>query len=862
VSLTASRLTLYAVLSSIEEDLREVALTQLGPQASPERLLGADVFAKAQERLSRDVISLGEVPDLEQLLLYIDLGDLFALLNAHRQLLPNELAKYFKTVTPDLEKLVPIRNRVAHSRPLGLDDLASALAVAERFASEAPKTWRALRGTVERLRKEPGFVFGIEIPRLEAPETEVRHNLPIPDFDETGFVGRAKQVQSLRELCSGPYPVISILGEGALGKTALVMKVVYDLIEEDDFAFDAVVWSTAKSTQITPNEIVRIEGAVRDSLGLIQTVVDEVSGVATEDPFGEVLEYMAEFRILLILDNLETVLDTRLNDFLERLPTGSKVLITSRKGLGAFEAPLKLTPLNDSDAVQLLRSLAQVRGVPQLVKMPNEKLEEYCKRMQRNPGFIKWFVAAVQAGRRPEEVLAKSGLFLDFCMSNVYGYLSEHSREVLAAMVSIPGTHSQGELAIITGLSVDDLQGALQELMTTNMITMASVPRGSSYESYYDVAELARAYLEKHHPPKPEQTRSLRQRRQRLIATGEQLRSRQIDRYALGSLAMRTRSELAVARDLLDALASIRTRDFAHAADLLSRAHALAPGYFDVYRIEALLRAEQGNLVEARAAYETAIELEPDNAPLRRWYGGFLLRYEDDAPGALEQFERANHLDPDAIQIEVEMARTRLALGDFSSAKQIIDKVLSRPTLGVWERRLAFNIALDWHQRRAAERFAHRDIDGALEALDGLIAAFDSCGPGLIDGRMRGKVALALPTLRAMQASNPRSSQRSRLDALVERVLMGAGAYAQRPPIESENGHAKQVGRIEAVMQDKGYGFIKSRTGHSFFFHRKDMKEAKSWRDGLQPGQLVKFTIGENERGKCAIQVELVGRDI
>ena len=59
----------------------------------------------------------------------------------------------------------------------------------------------------------------------------------------------------------GGFPVISIVGEGGVGKSALALKVAYELIDKDS-PFDAVVWVTSKTTQITLNEIREIKGAI------------------------------------------------------------------------------------------------------------------------------------------------------------------------------------------------------------------------------------------------------------------------------------------------------------------------------------------------------------------------------------------------------------------------------------------------------------------------------------------------------------------------------------------------------------------------------------------------------------------------
>jgi LuxR family glucitol operon transcriptional activator len=497
---SASRLTLYAILGAMEADLRATINSHLTPEENAEFILGEELYGRAVERYGKDnpsphnpATGLG----LVDLLSYIDFADAHAVLNKNSAILPKALASDLKRWTPRMERLAAVRNRVAHGRPLQFDDFARTLDTVHELLSTHSISWSELRLILEKIKNDPSFVLGIKLPR-DNTSPAVRHNLPAPDFDETGFLGRSKEVADLTKHCLGPYPVVTIVGDGGLGKTALALKIAYDLLDFAPQQFDAIVWSSSKTTRLTAQEIIRIENAISTSLGLLQNIATELGGDQSQ-PIEDILDLLKDFRILLILDNLETVIDERVRLLLEKLPKGSKVLITSRIGLGAFELPYKLQPLESGEAIQLLRALITSRDVKGLQKLSNAKLGHYCQRMHNSPGYIKWFVTAVQSGRRPEEILAKPTLFLDFCLSNVYGYLSEDSRLVLKSMLCIPLASSQAELAFLTELDSLVLQRALQQLMTTNMITMTSVVAGSSFESRYAISDLPREYLLRHH---------------------------------------------------------------------------------------------------------------------------------------------------------------------------------------------------------------------------------------------------------------------------------------------------------------------------------------------------------------------------
>src|SRR5690606_29803307 len=249
------------------------------------------------------------------------------LANKYRLSLPEDLANQLKTLDEPLQRLISIRNRVMHSRPLEFDDLAQVTELCERLLQK-PAHWQALSGIKSRLTSEPDLLLKITIP-FEADGSNISHNLPLPDFDETGFIGRKAIATNLKKAINGVYPVITIVGEGGLGKTSLALKVAYDLLDQNDSRFDAIVFVSAKTRKLTENEIQRIKGAINSSVGLIESAARELGG-PDSTTLDDLLELMTQFKVLLIVDNLETVIDDNIRHLMEALPEGSKILITTR----------------------------------------------------------------------------------------------------------------------------------------------------------------------------------------------------------------------------------------------------------------------------------------------------------------------------------------------------------------------------------------------------------------------------------------------------------------------------------------------------------------------------------------------------
>jgi len=852
MAFSSSRLTLYAIISAIEEDLRK-AIVQFLPETTPEQLFGKDLLSRASERYQKDKDGDTGTPSSLDILPYIDFADSYQLLNNKASELPKHVAVFLSRSTHRLEKLAAIRNRVAHSRPLLFDDFSRTLETSEEFIGSGAIPWNALQSTLQRLKTEPSFVLNLQIPELHVGRQN--HNLPLPDFDETGFVGRKHEVEDVKNLLLGAYPVVTLVGEGGLGKTALALKVAYDLLDLPTSPFESIVWTTSKTKQLTAQEIIKIESAISDSLGLLVNVANELAGdAAGGDPLQEVLSYLSQFKILLVLDNLETVLDDRVRNFLQKLPTGSKILITSRIGLGAFEFPYKLQPFTEGEAVQLLRSLSTSRSLPHLRKVTNAKLAKYCEKMHRSPGFIKWFVSAVQAGRRPEDVLANPDVFLDFCLTNVYDYLTDTSKKVLRCMLCVPVLNSLAELTYLTHLDFLELQKALQQLLTTNMIVMTSIPTGSSFETRYAISDLPREYMLKHHPVKPEEYADLIQRRNQMESQGDKIRAEASgDPWALTSIDMRSKRDLIVARYLLDALADSVRGNFTRAETALDMARQLAPEYYEVYRVEAAVKTMEKNYPAAIGAYEAALELEPTSAKVRHAFGSFHLICLSDPERAIEQFQEGIKIRPHSFHLQSDYVRALFYLKRFEEARVVLDELLSRAPTNrhVSQRIKLVDLNLQYYSRKADfSAISGGDVKIILSDLESLIREFKQIPPEWVDDKMKRRLIKSIPNARKCLREIGAEAERTRAEtALME-------LYEIQPVVASlfpKNTHRGSVARI---FQSKGFGFVSTAEGKELFFGIDGMQMKKEWTQ-IAEGTPVDFQIGQNKKGACAVNVRI-----
>ncbi|MND85657.1 Tetratricopeptide repeat protein [compost metagenome] len=665
-------MTIYALISALEEDLRSLIKTHIRDEGAIEE----ELLNRSKSRIEKDIGGLFSDIELDDIIDYFDLGDTFQTININKECFPEHISKLIKTETKNLENIVSIRNRVMHIRPLNFDDLQIVSEFCKKLQqSENMILWSNINETLTKLEDDPSFVLALDIVSYDVDES-INHNLPIPDFDETGLIGRDKEVEQVKKLCLGGFPVISIVGEGGVGKSALALKVAYELIDKNS-PFDAVVWVTSKTTQITLNEIREIKGAIDSSLGVIHEIGKRVIGEEyDQNNLEEVIEYLATFKIALFIDNLETILDENIKQFVGALPQGSKIIITSRIGLGAYEYPIKLQGIGESYASQLLRTVAKIRGVTSLSTLQENVLRGYVNRMHRNPSYIKWFVSSVQTGLTPEAVLQNSDDFLDFCMSNVYEYLSKDAQRVTSSMQCAQGLRDIPELAYLNDFEALQAQKAIQELLATNMLSQSSVAKGASVKTTYQLSELARAYLGKHHKPSQVFQKEIRDKRNKLNSMFEDQMSRRAgNKYLAKNIKFRDKSDRVIARKLYDAQNHIGNGEHDKAFEILQEAQRLSPDYFEVARFMAYFYQKSGNFSDAREQYELAIVLSPKTPQLHYWFGKFLLHSEENVDEAVEQFRIAHDLDSNSTEVSLALARGYLFQHEFDETQKLLTQL-------------------------------------------------------------------------------------------------------------------------------------------------------------------------------------------
>jgi predicted ATPase/DNA-binding CsgD family transcriptional regulator len=181
-------------------------------------------------------------------------------------------------------------------------------------------------------------------------------NLPA---DVTRFIGRSRDLEQVRDAL-GRYRLVTLRGAGGVGKTRLALQVGAAARR----SFEDGVWLVELSALRNTELLVRTVAA---TLG----VPDQGAG----DPLDLLADYLADRRLLLILDTCEHLVDgcALLSEVLLRAAPRLRILATSREPLDVMgEQALLISPLDipaddsdaSGDAVQLFldRAEAMVPG--------------------------------------------------------------------------------------------------------------------------------------------------------------------------------------------------------------------------------------------------------------------------------------------------------------------------------------------------------------------------------------------------------------------------------------------------------------------------------------------------------------------
>jgi len=254
----------------------------------------------------------------------------------------------------------------------------------------------------------------IQAPVERAPPAKPRKPLSNLPVSATPFVGRERELAEIEELLSNPScRLVTLVGPGGMGKTRLAVEAASRKM--GDFAHGTffVALEPLRSTE----DIVPV---VAESIGF--------SFYQGGDPKGQLLDYLREKEMLLVLDNFEHLMEGAdlVAEILHTAPT-VKLIVTSRERLNLQgEWLVEVGGLSEDSARTLFLQSAR-RVCPDFVPAEDEaeEIEHIC-------ALVEWMPLAIELAASWLRVLTLAEIAEE--IQNSIDFLSTSFRDV-------PGRH-------------------------------------------------------------------------------------------------------------------------------------------------------------------------------------------------------------------------------------------------------------------------------------------------------------------------------------------------------------------------------------------------------------------------------------
>lgn len=190
--------------------------------------------------------------------------------------------------------------------------------------------------------------------------------------------------------------------------------------------------------------------------------------------------------MLLFVDNLETVTERRLIDFLDNdLPQNCWIIATGRAHkVRSFVHPKELRELQPDDAARLLRYELKRQGLEDLAGSPLSELKSKVETLYCHPLAVRWFAWAC---RKSLAVWNESigthnvGELETFCVASTLGSLEKETQKLLCAIAAVSDKAEATASCIqeTSRIPTQDLDAGLWELECSGLIYVGTDDQGT-----------------------------------------------------------------------------------------------------------------------------------------------------------------------------------------------------------------------------------------------------------------------------------------------------------------------------------------------------------------------------------------------
>lgn len=345
----------------------------------------------------------------------------------------------------------------------------------------------SVSGDIEGRAQELGFSGAAPRTRSSFLLSEDKPQLRLYQPTNDRFYGRDRELAELAAKFDDPRGRgISIAGLGGVGKTELAINLVAALFKRRKFT---VIYSaSAKQTLLGPVGAQQTDPAFIDLRTFLQDLAAWLGLESQLDTDTLKAECLAELRkhkrVLFFVDNLETVEDRSLFEFLDnQLPNNCWLVATGRvHRVRNFLAMTELKQLADEDGGKLLRHELQRQGLSDLASLPRQELIARAAALHGHPLAIRWFAWCCRRDpslwETPQSTLDVRELEA-FCVAHTLSGLDTDGQRVVGALAAINGlTDATAEcIQVTSGVNAAAVEAALWELECAGLVVPAVDPK-------------------------------------------------------------------------------------------------------------------------------------------------------------------------------------------------------------------------------------------------------------------------------------------------------------------------------------------------------------------------------------------------
>jgi len=259
------------------------------------------------------------------------------------------------------------------------------------------------------------------------------------------FIGRRtakkKLIQAIEE--HSRIWIYNLYGPGGVGKSALATWIAYKYYEES--RFESILYLSAKDKELSSEE-----GRVRrlsPTLLSLDDLFDHILRLFEEDrkldssldkKRGVVTEILDAFSMLCVLDNMETVSDHRIFDYIYDLPESTKVkiLLTSRKRLPQWEYPFQLQEFSKEETKEFVKIRAQELCID--FPLEDSVTNRLIKATGGLPLAIQWslglYARTKELNKALSDCTSSKSPLLEFSFRNSWNFLDRDDQIALAVL--------------------------------------------------------------------------------------------------------------------------------------------------------------------------------------------------------------------------------------------------------------------------------------------------------------------------------------------------------------------------------------------------------------------------------------------